>query len=177
MVDPISDRSAGKCGHTRWDHQLLQPALGDRRTDSYRLHRPGDSFVFLGVCRGRGLSVPGYRGLCFPAGANGADPRSTLKPGGSVSGRIVLGYLCPRVENIEAAVRPCAQPQIVACIRPGKVGDEPLSDVVRCAALARKMELRKVLESRRLFNDVPGGGASAFCDSVVYDSHAGGDAT
>src|SRR3989441_8160172 len=94
----------------------------------------------------------------------------------SARGRIVLGGLCPRVEDLEASVGRCAQLQKVARIRPGKISDELLRNVVSGAAFARKMKLPKGLEPRRLFDDVPGRRRASLCGAVIHDGYAGSDA-
>src|SRR5437899_10540306 len=102
--------------------------------------------------------------------------------GASARGRIVLGFSCPGVEDLEASILPRAQIQKVARIRPGKISDELLRNVVSGAAFARKsvvypppqtallnqMELPKVLEPRRLFDDVPGRRRASLCGAVIH---------
>src|ERR1035437_8829677 len=83
--------------------------------------------------------------------------------------RIVLSFGCSRIENLEAAIRPGGQFQIVGRIRAFRVSDEFRSDVVCCAALFREVQLPQVFEPRRLFNNVPSGRGSTLLGSVVHD--------
>src|SRR5207245_1072259 len=119
---------------------LSSPWVPERAPEAARLR--GRCCGCLSVCR--------HRGLHFPAGADGASRGTLLRGMASARGRIVLGCLCPRVEDLEASVGRCAQLQKVARIRPGKISDELLRNVVSGAAFARKMKLPKGLEPKRL---------------------------
>src|SRR3989442_1840621 len=145
---------------------LSSPWVPERAAEAARLR--GRSCGCLSVCR--------HRGLHFAAGADGASRGTLLRGVASARRCIVLGCLCPRVEDLEASVGRCAQLQKVARIRPGKISDELLRNVVSGAAFARKMKLPKGLEPKRLFDDVPGRRRTSLCGAVIHDGHAGSDA-
>ena len=67
----------------------------------------------------------------------------------------MLASLGPRVEDLKASIPQRSQLEIVAGIGPRKVGNEPVSGIVRRAAFVRKMELPKIFEARRPFDGVP----------------------
>src|SRR6266567_5990421 len=85
--------------------------------------------------------------------------------------RVMLGLLRPRVENVEASVRPRRQFQIISGVGSGGIGDEFLGHVVRLSTFLRKMQLPQILQSRRFLDDVPRRRRSTFPGPVVHDCH------
>jgi hypothetical protein len=85
------------------------------------------------------------------------------------------GVLRSGIEDFEASIRPGGQFQIVGCVRLLRVSYEFGSAIVRGTSFFRKMQLPKILQTRRLLNNVPRGGRSTLFGSVVNDCNPGSD--
>ena len=89
--------------------------------------------------------------------------------------RIALGVLGSGIEDFKGSIRPGGQLQIVGCVRTLRVSDEFRSDIVRGASFFRKMQLPKILQTRRFFDNVPCGGRAALLGTVVHDRNPRSD--
>ena len=89
---------------------------------------------------------------------------------------IILAFLCPRVENLEVSVRLRCQFEVVRLIGAGRIGDKFRSGVVSRATFLGEMQLPKILDVWRPFDDFPHRGSAPFFRSIVHDGHARSDA-
>ena len=89
---------------------------------------------------------------------------------------IILAFLCPRVENLEASVSLRCQFEVVRLIGSGRIGDKFRSRVVSGATFLGEMQLPKILDVWRPLDDFRHCGSAPFFRSIVHDGHARGDA-
>src|SRR5262249_35255728 len=89
--------------------------------------------------------------------------------------RILLAFMRSGIQDLETAILPCGELQIICCVRTIGVRDEFLGNVMFWTAFLGIVQLPQIFESRCLYKNVPCRRRPTLLGSVVHDRHSWGN--